>query len=195
MSNLAELRKRVHWRTGRAVSDDALNGYINEALATLAAERDWPWMQRTATVTLVDGQDTYGVPADYVRTRSLGDELELYDHVAVRDLEGATGYTIEGDQLLIRPTPRAGRVLTHRYQAAPSELVNDTDEPELPPTFQGAVVAYAAYLTYARMGGEAKWERAAERAYVDYQRWVKRLVNERRYAGPDRIRVRPGGGV
>jgi hypothetical protein len=195
VSNLAELRKRVHWRTGRAVSDDALNSYINEALATLAAERDWPWLQRTATVTLVDGQSTYGVPADYVRTRSLGDSLEELDHVAVRDLEDSDGYTVEGDQLLIRPTPRGTRTLTHRYQAAPTDLIDDTDEPDLPAGFEGAVVAYAAYLTYARMGGEAKWDRAAERAFVDYQRWVKRLVNERRYTGPDRIRVRPGGGV
>jgi hypothetical protein len=189
--NLTQLKQRVGWRTGIAVGDEALTGFINEALETIAAERDWPWLQRTTTVNLVNGQGTYGVPADYVRTRSLGDVDGQVPIVAERDLENDAGElvaTIEGDQLLVRPVPTAARALTHRYQAAPAELVNGTDEPELPYAFGGAVVAYAAYLVYERAGADTK----AERALGDYGRWMRRLQNERRFAGPRRIRVREG---
>lgn len=194
--NLAGLRAEVDRRTGVAVDPAALTGMVNQSLAALAAEYDWPWNHATATITTTPGMNAYPLPAGWVRVRSVAHRGVTLPSAGVRDMEGgprAGGarftWTVEGGQLLLVPTPTGVHDLTVRYLAGEPPLVDDGDEAVVPDRFVGAVTSHAAYLVALR-------ERDAKAAALfldDYRAWLARMRDDvRSRTGPFRIRVRPG---
>jgi hypothetical protein len=79
---LTEMRTAVRTRIGNPSTDgfftDAqLTDLINEALAAVSAEEDWPWLQTSANITTVAGTAAYAAPAGWVHTKQL--YINLYD--------------------------------------------------------------------------------------------------------------------
>jgi hypothetical protein len=193
--NLAELRDAVHQRTGIAVDPGALTVMVNQAANAIAAEADWPWLHAADTFDTVAGQSVYPVPADWTRTRSIVVGGRTLAHANIRDLESDSiprtsqyVWTVEGDELHLRPTPARPAAVLHRYVTSERALLVDGDRPRLPVMFHPAIVAYTAYLVFVRAD-----DRRAEAMLEDCGRWLKRMRDDvRRKTGPFRVRVRPG---
>lgn len=206
--NLAALRDQVRLRTNSSSTDatldpSTLNAFINSANFQIASEADWPWRQVSTTFSTVLGTDTYTPPTDWLRTKMLKVANEVPMRLlSVIDLEQRwystqmTGipreYTIEADQIILRPIPDGVYVVTHRYVKVEPVLDTDEDTPLMPSQFQSAIVELAAYLSHRRMGNTNDAD-VAKAAYSD---WRNRMVSEHsRTMAPKRVRVRPGSNL
>jgi hypothetical protein len=154
-----------------------LVNWYADAWRDLQTERDWEWMRRTLDVPLVIGQQAYtgadlGL-TDFGRWR-VEDEgycPHLYlegninsrwplqfmplDVFRVQYVYRDNGLTMpicwtvdEDDRILVGPAPGANYRLVAQYHREPSELVDDTDEPDLPQRF-GLVVMWKALIQVA----------------------------------------------
>jgi len=198
----------VYRRTGYPVDDALVTGdvvyqSINEALAFIAAETDWPWLRAQEPLTTVVGTATYAVPSDWIRTDRIvdddGDPLERVDARQLEDEWGdqrgrpvawATDVDASGNEVIVlRPIPDAARTFKHFYVRREKVLSSDTEAPYLPSQFHDAVVALAEALVL-EVGRDD--ERAA-RARARYEQWRSRMLDDRRRSrGPMRIRIREG---
>lgn len=190
--NLAELRAAVQERTGVDYGVNALNSVINEALADIANEGDWPWLETEATFDTVQGTEGYALPASYSRTRVVAMNGETIDARSPRDFENdasSEGFTVRGNNLVLAPVPSRVATVTHVYFQAEPPLIADTDTPLLPAQYHPAVVNYAASIVLERVGEFKKSERRKDA----YDEWLKKTKKgAMRALGPKRIRVRPG---
>lgn len=196
--NLAALRTAVERRTGVAMDAAALTEWVNEASKAIAAEHDWPWLQRSTTFPTVAGTGTYTPPADWLRTISLriADDAQmswqpagaLDDAWPYADSRGQPyQWSTFADELVLRPIPDGVHVVTHRYVRIEADLALDADTPLMPVLFRPAIVEYAAYLV-ARSAGQSV--RAAESLQA-WSGWKGRMLDDvRRQSGPAKVRLR-----
>lgn len=202
MTDLAAFRRRVRQRMGVPTSDDfftdaVLADAINEAIETVEEEHFWPWSQRVDELTVSNG--VLGKPDRWRATRGVytpaGDELRLIalsDFMAYGNVAGAPQvWADSGTEIVIAPVPN-GTTLIHVFYLMPAPLVADDDEPDMPASASGAVIAKAAELLSAREDDQTA--RAAHGS--DYAKWTQRMLrSQRRSTGPMRVRVRPGGWI
>lgn len=192
--NLAAFRTAVNRRTGEAFDTDALTELVNHALAAIAAEQDWPWLEAEDTFSTVADQADYAMPADWARTRAVtidGDDIELS---SARDYtyHGETGlpvrFQVVADKLRLVPTPGATTYdVIHRYVRTEPALALDGDSPLLPVAFHPAVVEYASYLVMLRTGNAKR----ADEFFRSWSLWRDRMKDSRRRSvRRHRIRVR-----
>jgi hypothetical protein len=205
---LAHLREKVRTRCGIATGDQYLtqqniDDAINEALAQIDGEYHWPWLEATAVTTLVSGQDTYPLPADFRATRSVvlgssnGSNVVLYNISPTQALAKSTSETgqpeafaIIGSNLVLLPTPGAGYSIKHLYYRQTVELVADADEPLIPDQWHGAVVAAAA----SNLAMTDDRRAMKEQSDADVANWIRRMRNAlRRSTGPVVPRIRQNG--
>lgn len=205
MATLLQLRRMVRNRLGVSANDsffanDKLDDAINSAVATLEAERNWPWQQRYTTLTTTDDTGEITLPTDWRSTRAVWvSEYEL-DFVPVYDLlpipTTRTGtpaiYSHNNGKLLVRPVPTVGTGIVLLYDREASLLVDDADVPEIPENAYPAIVAKAAQLCSTREDDRP----SAQTHLIEYSQWVERLyqnsVQSRRPVGR---RIRPGNWV
>lgn len=206
--NRGDLESAVRYRLGVPTGDSfntdtVIDELLGEALYAVSAEAQWPWLQGSATITTAAGTASYAVPADWYRTRTLvidtkGPSLELrqirdIDDVYSTDRGLPCWYTIEGDQVVLRPTPDGVYSITHRYQKVEPALTADSgagSTPLMPAQYHHAIVQYAVWQSFLRANQGAR----AQAAFVAYQGWLKRMHDDRRRTSASpRIRVRPGG--
>lgn len=203
--NLAAMIAAVRTRAG-IPSTDALGGdpaiteFINEALAAISTERDWPWLEATRSFVTAANTGTYAAPSDWVRTRSLkvADEAPLrsvsraqldYWYPATSDTGRPRLYAVSAEQLVLRPIPDGVYTVTEIYFRSEPEL-SGVMTPLLPAWAHYAIVEWATSLLLERTRNEDRAERAMRRA----QDWLKRLQDDaRRTTAPVGVRVRPGG--
>ena len=62
--NLGQFRTSVDRLTGVAVDQTTQNEWVNFVLAELALEENWPWLEKSTTITLVANQASYSLPSD-----------------------------------------------------------------------------------------------------------------------------------
>ena len=203
MTTLLQLRRMVRNRLGSPpsdsfFSDDKVDDAINNAIATLESERNWPWQERMTTLTTGDDTGSIPLPADWRSTRSVWAEREL-DFLPTYELERwyTTGGTptvfshLNGN-LELRPKPATGTTVKLYYDRNPTLLFEDGDTPDLPSTAYPAIVAKAAQLCSTREDDRP----SANTHLLEYSQWVDRLYNitvqSKRPAGR---RIRPGGWI
>lgn len=193
--NLGEFRTAVHRRTGVAMDTAALTELVNQALAGISAEQDWPWLEREVTFATVDGTAGYTPTSGWSRTKQVvinGDDLEHYagaDLSWYGEVGTPRGFRIVADQLVLYPTPNAVHTVTHRYIASEDLLVDDADTPSLPVAYHPAVVEYASWLAMMRTGDSKR----AGMFFASWEGWRERMKDSRRRTlRRHRIRVRPG---
>jgi hypothetical protein len=203
-ATLMQLRRLVRSRLGVPMTDDfftddVLDDSINLAIDTIETEFRWPWQERIETVTVTPAEPDVAMPVGWRATHGLfnGEEelacISALDILSWSDTPGApTVWAPVGDSLLVRPLVQTSTELTHFYQRDPVWLREDTDTPDMPAQFSGAIVAKAAELLSNREDNRA----AAGVHLTDYTQWIVRMRRElRRSTGPIRVRVRPGGWV
>lgn len=197
------MRTAVRTRIGNPSTDgfftDAqLTDIINEALAAITAEEDWPWLQTSATITTAAGTAAYAAPAAWVHTKQLfinGYEPMIPISLAEIDAIDSTNqalpevYCIYDEDIIFRPTPDGVYSVIHQYNRSETALSADGDTPTMPSIFHYAIVALACKIAHER-------QRDLQRAQMDqadYEQWVRRMRNYRyRLQGPQRPKVRPG---
>lgn len=200
---IAAVRRRTGLSSSDAFAADTdITELLNEASASVATERDWPWLETSTTLTTANGTASYSVPADWTRTRTLqisgSDPMD--DSRSRQELDGLfptstdTGqpqfFVITGDAIRLYPTPDGVYTVTHVYYRTETTLDDGADVPLMPAWAQGALVHAAAAMLFRRTN---QMERANEEEQ-QYERWLKRLHdNARRVTGPVRVRVRSGG--
>lgn len=204
--NLGHLREATRNLLGVPSSDlllrpEYLTQFINMALAQIAGERDWYWLDATdATNTAtVANQATYNLPSDWKRTRRMtlnglpmrpirtedGDSYTVYE-----DMPTSPGYAIEGTTFIIYPTPSSAVTLSHRYVRSEKMLVQDEDTPRMPDHLCYAVPLLACVLAQQSVSDHT----GAAEARKQWEDWHKILLDEqRRTQQSPRVRVRDGG--
>lgn len=197
--NLSTFRTNLDRLTGVGMDTAAQTAWINAALDHIASERDWPWLEGTATFNTAAGTAQYSLPADWQRTRVLlvGGDPAHFVNVAEGDdwtdwdqTEARWSYTIDADNITIYPTPGAVVACTHRYVKTETALSGDSDEPLLPARYHWAAIHLAASFEFLRMGD---MPRAAVHQQ-QYDQMFKRMVrSSHKTQGPYLARIRPGG--
>jgi hypothetical protein len=197
------MRTAVDHRTGRAFDPTALTELVNAALVEFSVDGDWPWFDRTVTLTTVVGQGQYTLPPDFTNTTAVTVDGTEYQPVAMRDIDAyATDPTypsvwpalgvfgVQNGVLFLRPLPGAVYSVLVRYDGTETPLVNDLDEPLAPSTYHQAVVELASSYAFDRLDKVAQ----AERFHARYERLVAkfRKAAMREKQGPFVARVRPG---
>lgn len=181
------------------LTDTRITTAINAALKQIAAERDWPWLFASETITTADGTATYTPHATWVRTDSIIDSL-LGESLVQRQSEEIARYVsrdrpvcyaVFGDQLLLGPTPDGVYSLIHRYVKKENTLTSGANTPLIPNAFDEGVVEWATMLchAFARQDTEAL---SAEGRYKGWLHTVQDTVDRTRR--PRRVQVRAGAG-
>jgi hypothetical protein len=145
-----------------------VRGYA-DAWRELQTERDWRWMRTTLDVSLTPGLQIYSGgdlgASDFGRWRPEDDTysplvyidgspnsrlpidfmpLDQFRYHYIYTVQGSTfprAWSIdEGNNLLIGPKPAAAYKLRIEYWRAPTELVADADEPDMPDRFHMLLV-------------------------------------------------------
>lgn len=209
---LADMRGAVVRNLGGEMTDEYLNvsnvvltSVINECLAAIDAEADWPWNMASEVITTVSGTHLY-TPGDslWTRTRSIVDpdngplSFLSVEHMAQSwpdptDTGGTGGavlwYTEAAGQLDLRPTPGGAFALTHLYSRAEPELIDDGDEPLLPDRFRPRLIDMATAEAASRL---RLWA-VQQRYQVKDAGHAKRMQDDRRRTkARSGIRTRPG---
>lgn len=196
--DLEELRDAIRIRMGlpagdSLLTDTVLTGLVNAALRQIETENDWSWLEATETINTVNGDGSYPLAADWVRTIAvqIGNDapLKRLPLLELLYMGGASGqplyFGFRGDELQLRPVPSGVLAVTHTYLRSEAVLSADSDEPYLPEPFQQAAVEYGAYLGFRRANNLED----AGAALAAYQEWIKRMMSR-----GSRLSVEEGGG-
>lgn len=149
-------------------SSTEIVGYINDTQNDVFNEYRLPFMEATQTYTLTAGvsdiTNGVGLPANYVQaldlTLTTTGTLKVIEYVDVRTIDAmypSPGNTTLNpvnipylwyfyqDTIKVFPAPAAAYAISMRYFKKPTDLVSDSDVPELPAEFQELLVMGAAY--------------------------------------------------
>lgn len=199
MTTNANLRVKVQQRLGRPTTDAVLTSTIltalvNEALDYLSVEADWEWLEKSETITTVNGTQSYSVAADCRRTVSLlnpeGFPIPRKPIHEVRMMGTASGtprmFSPYKNALIVRPIPSGAEAFTHLYIGGETDLSADGDTPLLPAVWDPTLIAKACELAAMREGNST--EAAAYKA--SYDQWIEKMKAIAPRLSPD-----TGGGV
>lgn len=134
-----------------AFSSSILTQYANDTQREVFNNRFFKFMQDTENYTLVVGQASIGtLPTDFqtaidLRLTDAGTQGVL-SPISVEEFDAMypgtpgnaipTMWYIFGNTINVTPTPASTYAATLRYYKTPVELVNTTDVPEIPESFQ-----------------------------------------------------------
>lgn len=158
-----EIRTRVLARDyGSSGDSTIIGGYINEAYEDVCNRHRWPWLATSATVTLTAGVATFDLSTlnpdllfhGRLRTNQSGgiSPVEIvFDHDDAdspwRNYQNTTSrgrpthVARTGERTLeFSPVPDAAYTYTYYYWREPTLLVNNSDEPLMPPSDREVLV-------------------------------------------------------
>jgi hypothetical protein len=198
--DLTTMRTSVRYRLGVPSTDsfytDAiLTETINEALRWYTVQWDWPWLEKSETLTTVNGTATVSPAADYSATIAIVDSTGVaLERKPIEELlRMGTGtaaivryYSVVSGTLHFRPVPNANLSPVHYYRASETVLSGNSDVPLMPSQYHEAIVEYATAIALERRGATA--EAAARREFANT--WVENMR-----ARADRYSESTGGGA
>lgn len=145
--------------------DDKINAILDQGVRDVATKFDWPFLAKSDSITLVQDQEGYALPADMGKLRAMvldGTNVRLREIAPTTawENEGATPaggaprtFFIWGSNVVFRPVPDAAGTVTVYYHKTPTLLANDTSEPEWDAQF---------HLILADFAAQHMWEREEE---------------------------------
>lgn len=200
---LSALRTSLEIRLGVPTTDALFTTAVktellNEATQYIDSLFDWPWLEKEASITLVNGTKTYTVPTDWLRTLDVivadYPPLEKVDIGRLRQMPASAGrpffFSCFADTLEVRPVPDSGAAALatkHLYIKRETAMSADGDSPAMPDVYQWVIVEQAAYLGFRR----AKQASNAQEAQANVKQWLDPWLQTR----PSRYSQDAGGGV
>lgn len=163
--NLAELRAEVKSRGFDYLPDARINRFINTAYTLdICEEDDWPFLDATATgtapLTIADLRTVESVVDTTNQAKLKPLSIKHITDITANVEESGTPenfYIDGGDTIKVFPT-NSNATLEVRYIKAPSELVQEEDEPIFPERFHYLVVEGAIRRAYE---DDDEWQAAA----------------------------------
>ena len=141
------VRQRAFLESSTAVvTDSEINEYINQSWAEIHDElvitvQDYALTK--STISTIVGTDTYPLPADFYKFRTLIvtlggfdvemrefrlEEIEVYQYQGGWFVDTPIAYHRAGENVLFKPTPTtAGQIVTVWYISAAPRMVSDSD--------------------------------------------------------------------
>ena len=157
--NLKALRTEVE---GHGFDDGVyglrINAYINDAYNLACRRAVYYTNEATMDFGTVAGIALYPQPVDLARDRSLRrtDRPGELGQVDLRDIDrapvasgGPRYYALDGGNLHLYPIPDGVYPIELRYWKVPAPLVQDTDSPTIPDTYQRLLWYWACKECYA----------------------------------------------
>jgi hypothetical protein len=145
--NVSKLLDRVYRATQFKFTDRfGILDMFNDAQSQLTDDAK---IEASSTVTLVVDQENYDLPEDFKAPISLIDGTianpdTIYPLVNIN--ENQFGYSIYNNEILLKPAPSESKTINFYYYKIPTELVDDTDEPEFDPLYHYLLASYATYM-------------------------------------------------
>lgn len=131
--------------------------WLNDAQRIAVIESEIRTQEAAAEYETASGDATLEVPEDFSRRIDLfgaNGDLEAIDLADFNGYPASSGqpsaYTVEDNQIRLWPTPDGSYDLTLRYWRLPQDMVNDSDEPEIPKQHHHRLIPYAMWKAYAR---------------------------------------------
>lgn len=157
---LVDLRNEVmaHGFDPTFFGNSRVNQFINDAYYLVCRRVEWYADEATYDFNTVTGQAVYPFPLDFMKGRSVRDTARDGELLAVslRDIDRSDTtqgapifYAIDGPNVHLYPTPDNVYTLEMRYWKLPNLLVNDTDVPIIPDTYQRLLWYWAVKEAYA----------------------------------------------
>lgn len=188
-SNLTLTELLEHIRIATLVEDDnitdaQLTVIINQGIHEVAVAAQWPWLEASSTVSFVDSQQTYALPADFHRAQSMVDDdhdttipyiapsqfFELYGNDTGNESDTPSYWTLWEDSIYFTPIPSdndTDRCTLYYYKAA-TELAAGGDTPEWDEAFHWIIVEYGKWKVWER----EEYFDQAERAFIAFARYI-----------------------
>ena len=167
-------------RTGDGMlTDDVLNGLLNNGLNRISTDHDWPYLLTSATVA-VDTTGSGPLPSGFARARDVVANGARAMQATFRELLDPTGrsnsfvWTIVGSTLRLDPAPTATLNVTLWYFQQEPLLADDTDTPLMPSDDHPAIVYFAAQLAWLSRGDQQR----AQTWYAQYEQAMKGMQDE-----------------
>jgi len=177
-----------------------LDDHINLAIETIDAEQRWPWSEVLDTALITATAPDIVLDPMWRATRAVFDAERELNFISPGDLlswyapagQLPRVWCPLGGVIAIRPITQSDVTLTHYWYRQPAALRADTDKPDIPDQFAGAIVAKAAELLAMREGAGAD----STRHNSEYSDWLTRMRRDvRRSTTPTQTRVRPGSWI
>ena len=190
-TTLTDLVGNVRYLIGnytKALPDAAIVSWLNDAYTELAQDKDWPWLEQTATTdfNVSAGSTTQALPNGTRRVLGVYFLGGNYDGVPdqwlaaphlldIEEYAPRTVYDIADDGILRwAPELSEAGVLRVQYVRNISPLSSGTDQPLFAVRFR-PILAYRAAMRYASMNGEKD---RVQTFQSEYQSMYEQMVNE-----------------
>src|SRR5580704_2340688 len=184
--NLAALRTEVlNHGFDAGVYGARINQFINDANQLACRRAAYYNDESTLDFSTISGTSLYPQPSDWARDRSIREtdtQMEL-TQVSLRDIDQsptATGaplfYSLDGTNYHLYPTPDQAYPMEIRYWKLPALLVNDTDTPAIPDTYQRMLIYWGCKECFAADDDTQMsqyWEQQFNMVLAEFQADVK----------------------
>lgn len=154
---LSQMITRVRARLGVTTDDElftdsTLTISINNGLAALSDERDWPWLEALTTIDVVAGTTEYPIPDNTTRIHMLSIEDTELQRITPRDSlrfrviqpQRPYAYSLVGANIVVAPEPAEDETMDVWYQTTEAVLALTTDTVLCPDHHVDIAVTYAA---------------------------------------------------
>ncbi len=212
MADVDDLIVRVQTRvtavTGDPLTDDPLvQSDLNEALHDIEVEQPdgWPWLEVVTTFETSAGVEAEAVPVDWAKTANLSllnddgsyeepmlplESSELRILYPTLSQSRPEAWSIEANQILLRPVPDATRTIVHSYIRTETDLdaggSGEELTPLLPSRFYGPLVTLAAAKVLRDMQNHSAADQLENQYAVGLRRMFAAATSL--MAGPARTR-------
>jgi len=169
--------------------------WLNDAQRIAVLETELRKQEKAETFSVPAGTASLALPSGYyeyidfynAQTKTQLADLSIEQFDQLQESFGEVRYfAVEGDTLLIYPTPTSTESLIFKYRGLPEDMVADTDEPSIPKRYHQILVGYPMFKAYLR---ENDYQAAAEWRGIweaDLMK-MRGQVNDDLRDGPERV--------
>lgn len=203
--NFLTLKAAVLARISMGSSDpiaSSVDDIVNEALHMVetANPGGWPWLQTRSTVTVTTSTFAFAsLNADLLRINDVQATVnsvpvilqQLGPNEATQSYLSVTGapeaWSVEGMSLRLWPAPSSSYSVTISGVVAEPDLSDAGDEPLMPASYHGSIIAAALVIYYETLQDATRAQTAAAR----FDGWVTRMMSHARSTAlPPRVQLR-----
>lgn len=155
--NVADLKDRIIRGTNYVYNDsNYMLSLLNEAVNIMTNDA---MLEASQEISVVSGTANYALPANFKSTRALvegtlDNPTATYSLVAMDEL--SQGYSLWNGEIVLKPTPNADKTLNLYYYKWATELVEDTDTPDIDSHYHSALASYAIAMILSMPGIEGE---------------------------------------
>ena len=169
------------------VSDVEIDLLVNSGVDEVSLADEWPFLEASATLTLVASTQTYALPAAFEYMLALVDDdndktipyidpqtyFNFYGNDTGNESTEFNFWTIWEDVIYITPTPSTNdtnRFTTYYYKTG-TQLASGTDVPDWHEAFHQILVEYVKWKLWDR----EEYFFQSERAFITYSRYLEAM--------------------